>query len=90
MCIKQQCSWRVTLVGLIWFSVYLVVGRLVFEARLVEDGFNLLLVEIGDTDSFDQSSIHQLLHPLRELTMKYMFYWNFAEGAFTDRDRKSN
>lgn len=50
--------------------VYLVVGRLVFEAWLVENGFNLLLVEVGDADSFDQTSIHQLFHPLRTGTIK--------------------
>ena len=50
--------------------MYLVVGRLVFEAWLVEDGFDLILVEVGDADGLDQISIHQLLHPLRKMAKK--------------------
>lgn len=45
-------------------SAYLQVGRLVFEAWLIKDGFNLLPVEVGDPDSFDQTSINKLLHSL--------------------------
>lgn len=44
---------------------YLQVGRLIFEARLIEDGFNLLPVEVGDPDSFDQTGIDKLLHCLK-------------------------
>lgn len=45
--------------------VYLVGGRLVFETRLVEEGLNLVFVEVGDADGLDQPVIHQLLHSLR-------------------------
>lgn len=48
-------------------SAYLQVGRLVFEAWLMKDGFNLLPVEVGDPDSFDQASIDKLLHSLSRL-----------------------
>ena len=44
--------------------LYLVGDGLVLEAWLVEDGFNLVFVEVGDTDGLDQAVIHQLLHSL--------------------------
>lgn len=47
--------------------VYLVGGRLVFETRLVEDGLDLVFVEVGDADGLDQPVIHQLLHSLRDM-----------------------
>lgn len=43
---------------------YLVGGGLVLEAWLVEDGFNLVFVEVGDADSLDQPIVHQLFHSL--------------------------
>lgn len=46
--------------------MYLVGGRLVFETRLVEDGLDLVFVEVGDADGLDQPVIHQLLHSLRD------------------------
>lgn len=51
--------------------LHLVVGRLVLEAWHVEYGFSLLLVEVGDADSFDQPSIHQLLHSLLDTLHLY-------------------
>lgn len=47
-------------------KVHLMVGRLVLETRLLENGFNLVFVEDGDADSFDQPSIHQLFHGLQD------------------------
>lgn len=44
--------------------LHLVVSRLVLEARLVEYGIDLVFVEVGDADSLDQSSVHQLFHGL--------------------------
>lgn len=44
--------------------LYLVDGRLVLKAGLVEDGFNLVFVKVGDANSLDQPSIHQLFHSL--------------------------
>lgn len=44
--------------------MYLVGGGLVFEPRLVEDGLDLVFVEVGDADSLDQPVVHQLLHRL--------------------------
>lgn len=37
---------------------------------LVEDGFHLEVVEVGDADGFDQNGIDQLLHSLEEETAK--------------------
>lgn len=48
------------------FVLYLVGCRLVLEAWLVEDGFDLIFVKVGDTDRFDQPSVHQLFHSLGE------------------------
>lgn len=45
-------------------DLYLVDGRLVFKAWLVEDGFNLGFVKVGDSNSLDQPSIHQIFHSL--------------------------
>lgn len=44
--------------------LYLVIGRLVLEAWLVEYSFNLVFVKVGDANSLDQSGIHQLFHSL--------------------------
>lgn len=51
-------------------SAYLQVGRPLFEAWLVQDGFNLLPVEVGDPDSSNQTSLHKLLHCLRRPVRK--------------------
>lgn len=55
-------------------SVYLVISRLVLEARLVEESLNLIPVEIGDADGFDQTGIDQLLQPLKHKTFHFNFF----------------
>lgn len=44
--------------------LYLVGCWLVPEVWLVEDGFDLVFVKVGDTNSFDQPIIHQFFHSL--------------------------
>ena len=43
---------------------HLVGDRLVLEAGFLEYGLNLIFVEVGDANSFDQPIVHQLLHRL--------------------------
>ena len=57
-------QWRMYTWG--HLSAYLVVCRLVFQSWLVQDSFNLLMVEVGDANGFCQASIHQLFHGLAE------------------------
>lgn len=61
-------------------SANLQVGRLVFEAWLIQDGFNLLLVEVGDPDSFDQTSIDKLLHSLRRSTRNVNLHFGMKKA----------
>ena len=52
------------LLGQIWMTFNLVVCRLVFQSWLIQNSFNLLIVEVGDANGFYQASIHQLFHGL--------------------------
>ena len=45
---------------------YLVGHWLMFQSRLVQEPFNLEVVEVGDTQSFHQPLVHQFLHGLSQ------------------------
>ena len=51
-------------------AAYLVICRLVLQSWLIQDSFNLLMVKVGDTNGFYQTSIHQLFHSLTKRSAK--------------------
>lgn len=47
-------------------STYLIGHWFIFQPRLVQELFNLEVVEVGDTKGFHQPFIDQLLHDLSQ------------------------
>lgn len=47
-------------------GLHLVVGWDVSEAWFIQNGFNLLSVEVGDADGLHQPRVYQLFHSLQQ------------------------